>query len=157
MFEPGPRPKRGSLVPSRSLMRLDELALLDMIRTLVAPQHLPSLSFVPSSSPTLSLPSESSDRHLVAEKMPGAAPQLWPLCAALRCTHTQAHTQITQTHTDTMKHSGFPPVPLPLTHTHLHFPADPVTVDVITALNLRGIRLPLTDLTAFTTQASRRL
>lgn len=59
--------------------------------------------------------------------------------------------------TDTMKHSCFAPVRLPLAHTHLHFPTDPVTVDVITAFNLRGIRLPLIDLTAFTTQASRRL
>lgn len=39
----------------------------------------------------------------------------------------------------------------------VHFPADSVTLDVITAFNLRGIRLPLTDLTAFTTRASRRL
>lgn len=89
--------------------------------------------------------------------MPGAAPRLWPLCAGLRCTHTGTHSDKADTHTDTMKHSGFPPVPLPLTQTHLHFPADPVTVDIVTAFNLRGIRLPLTDLTAFTTQASRRL
>lgn len=92
----------------------------------------------------------------MAEKNAGSSP---PALAFMRSfkVYAQAHTQITQTHTDTMKHFCFPPVPLPLTHTHLHFPADPVTVDVITAFNLRGIRLPLTDLTAFTTQASRRL
>lgn len=73
--------------------------------------------------------------------------------AALHHTYTQTHT---------MKHFRLP-LTLFSTHsrthtqTHLHFPADPVTVDVITAFNLRGIRLPLTDLTAFTTQAGRRL
>lgn len=74
-----------------------------------------------------------------------------------RHTHIQkqAHLGIAQTHTH---NETLSPYPCSFFHSrtqsHLHFPADPVTVDVITAFNLRGIRLPLTDLTAFTTQAS---
>lgn len=77
-------------------------------------------------------------------------------------TSTQAHTPRHYSYNETL----LPILPFlshslaqahTLTHTHLHFPVDPVTVDVITAFNLRGIRLPLTDLTAFTTQASRHL
>ena len=80
--------------------------------------------------------------------------------AHLDIAHTRTHTLI-HTHTRRTSNTLLPPVRFPLTHahtqSHLHFPAYPVTVDVITAFNLRGIRLPLTDLTAFTTQASRRL
>lgn len=151
-------------------MRLDELALRDMIWTAVPPNSTshPSLSFpLPPLCPSpLLIPSfffsYSNDRHLVAEKMPGATPRLSPLCMLLRLYATHIHTNTRTPRHYTHNETLLPILPFlfhSLTHTHtqLHFPVDPVTVDVITAFNLRGIRLPLTDLTAFTTQASRRL
>lgn len=127
VFEPRPCPERGPMVPSLSLMRLDELALRDMIWTAVAPPPLPpppyppSLLFVllPSSSPALFF-SWSSDRHLVAKKMPGATPRLSAFirtAAALYHAHThkRTHLDIKQ---HTMKHFRLPTASFPLTHAH---------------------------------------
>lgn len=120
--------------------------------------HSPSLPF-----PFVLLPSSTQHPFFFCcclvwqasgdQKMPGATPRLWPLMlASLYGARTQTEVLSAQ-----WEFFFFFFFFSPLYLLACTFPTDPVTLDVITAFNLRGIRLPLTDLTAFTTRASRRL
>lgn len=118
---PGPCPERGPLVPSRSLMRLDELALRDMIWAVLRsppPLLLRLFSFfvlLPSSSPC-SFFLKRVTGIWWPKKMPEASPWLspwsaWPLLYFLHA-HTNAHTYVIYTKWNTFP---FPPSPFPHT------------------------------------------